>query len=183
MSITLQSLSLVENVELVQVCCTLHLRGQWNMWMQDGSQAYMNSYMASNGSCFWLLGILLKKLPLDVGLTQIPGDHGTPNAHNYIYIFNHVWGPTWMNIHWNSVGWVPNHIWLHTTLKDPWPCYMIAKVSGDGFWTLPLGSHDFMVMALGSSAKWPLLWHDNCWCQHQWSLWIKKLTILFFCPP
>ena len=32
-----------------------------------------------------------------------PGDHGTPNAHNrWFILFHHVWGPAWMEIHWNS---------------------------------------------------------------------------------
>ena len=41
----------VEKVELVQVRFTLCLRDQRSMWMQDGCKVYMESYMASNGSC------------------------------------------------------------------------------------------------------------------------------------
>ena len=51
-TITLEALSLVEKAELVQVRFTLRLRDQWSMWMQDGCKVYMDSYMASNGSCF-----------------------------------------------------------------------------------------------------------------------------------
>ena len=48
-TITLQALSLVEKVEAVQVHFALRLRDQWSMWMQDGCEVYMESYMASNG--------------------------------------------------------------------------------------------------------------------------------------
>ena len=50
--ITLQTLSLMEKTELVQVRFTLRLRDQRSMWMQDGCKVCMDSYMASNGSCF-----------------------------------------------------------------------------------------------------------------------------------
>ena len=33
-----------------------------------------------------------------------PWDHGTPNAHNrWFFLLYHVWGPTWIEIHWNSI--------------------------------------------------------------------------------
>ena len=49
---TLQALSLVEKAEPVQVCFTPRLRDQRRMWMHDGCQVHMDSYMASKGSCF-----------------------------------------------------------------------------------------------------------------------------------
>jgi hypothetical protein len=82
MATTLQALSLVEKAEPVQVRFTLHLRHQRSMWMQDGCTIYMDSYMASNGSCFMVTCIIFKNHLLRVGLTQKPGDHGTLNAHN-----------------------------------------------------------------------------------------------------
>ena len=33
---------------------------------------------------------------------------------------------------------------------------MILEVCWDGLWRLSLGSHNFMVTALGSCVKWPL---------------------------
>ena len=48
---------------LVQVRFTLHLRDQQSMWLQDGCKVYMDSYMASNESCFiitWSLGLFSK---------------------------------------------------------------------------------------------------------------------------
>ena len=36
--------------------------------MQDGCRVYMDSYMASNGSCFMLIWTILKNLLVEVGL-------------------------------------------------------------------------------------------------------------------
>ena len=69
MTITLQALSLVEKTEPVQVCFTLRLRDQRSMWMQDGCKVYMDSYMASNGSCFMVTWTISKNHLLEVGLT------------------------------------------------------------------------------------------------------------------
>ena len=74
----------MEKVELVQVGFTLRLRDQQSMWMQDGCDVYMDSYMAPNESCFMITWTTFKNHLLEVGLTQKPGDHGTPIAHNYI---------------------------------------------------------------------------------------------------
>ena len=38
--------------------------------MQDGCKAYMDSYVASNGSCFMVTWIIFKNHLLEVGLTQ-----------------------------------------------------------------------------------------------------------------
>ena len=50
--------------------------------MQDECKVYMNSYMASNGSCFMVTWVIFKEHLLEVGLTKL-GDHGTLNAHNH----------------------------------------------------------------------------------------------------
>ena len=91
MTVTLQALSLVEKVELVQVRFTLHLRDQMSKWIQYGCrvQVYTDSYMASN-----CLGFTLHLRARD-----------------------------------------------HTT----W------------FWKCLLGSHNFMVSALGLRVEWPLV--------------------------
>ena len=59
-----------------------------------------------------------QKPPLGGRPNTKPGDHGTPNAHNrWFILFYHVWGPAWIEIHWNS-------IWLrarsHTTSHYTW---------------------------------------------------------------
>jgi hypothetical protein len=38
--------------------------------MQDGCKVYMESYMASNGSCFMVTWIIFENHLLEVGLTQ-----------------------------------------------------------------------------------------------------------------
>ena len=38
--------------------------------MQDGCKVYMDSYMASNGSCFMVTWIIFKNHLLELGLTQ-----------------------------------------------------------------------------------------------------------------
>jgi hypothetical protein len=38
--------------------------------MQDGCEVYMDSYMASNGSCFMIIWIISRNHLLEVGLTQ-----------------------------------------------------------------------------------------------------------------
>jgi hypothetical protein len=69
-TITLQALSLLANAERVQVRFTLRLRDQWSMWMQDGCEVYVDSYMALNRACFMLTWTIFQNHLLDVGLTQ-----------------------------------------------------------------------------------------------------------------
>jgi hypothetical protein len=116
MTNTLQALAFVEKAEPVQVCFTLRLRDQHSMWMQDGCKVYM----ALNGSCFIVTWTIFKNYLWEVGLTTKPGDHVTLNS-NY-----HVWGPAWIEMHWNSI-WLKarSHI---ATLEGPWPHYMILEV-------------------------------------------------------
>ena len=70
MTITLQALSVVEKADAVQVHFTLRLRDQRSRWMQDACKVYMDSDMASNGSCFMVSWTLFKNHLLEVGLTQ-----------------------------------------------------------------------------------------------------------------
>ena len=72
MTITLQALSLVEKAEPVQVHFTLRLRGptEYACEIQDGCKVYMDSYMASNESCFMVTWTTFKNHFLEVGLTQ-----------------------------------------------------------------------------------------------------------------
>ena len=96
-SITLQALSLADKVEVVQVRFTLRLRDQWSMWMQDGCKVYMDSYMASNGSCFMVVWIVFINHFLEVGLTQ---NRKTTTLQMLATIdlpyFYHVRRPTWI---------------------------------------------------------------------------------------
>jgi hypothetical protein len=76
MTIPLQVLSLVKKAEPVQVRFTLRLRDQRSMCMQDGCKVYMDSYAASNGSCFMATRTTFKNHLLEVGLTDTSRKHG-----------------------------------------------------------------------------------------------------------
>jgi hypothetical protein len=69
-TITFQALSLVEKGGAGPSSFTLRLRDQRSMWKQDGCKVCMDSYMASNGSCFMATWIVLKKHLLEIGLPQ-----------------------------------------------------------------------------------------------------------------
>ena len=70
-TITLQPVSLVEKVEPVQLHFTLCLRDQWSTRMQDGCKVYMDSYMASNESCFMVTWTIFQKYIMEIDrLTQ-----------------------------------------------------------------------------------------------------------------
>ena len=51
--------------------------------MQDGCKVYMDSYVASNGSCFMVTWIIFQNRLLEGRSNTKPGDHGTPIAHNH----------------------------------------------------------------------------------------------------
>ena len=168
-TITLQAFSSVEKAEPVQVHFTLRLRDQRGMWMQDGCKVYMDSYMASNGLCFHGPLDYFQKPLLGGRLNTKLGDHDTPNPHNrWFILFYHVWGPTYLKIHKIAYGWGTGHIWLHTTLEDLWPQYMILEMCWDGLWTLSFGlsqfhghgSWDICEMALRATLHMRLRAHD-----------------------
>ena len=62
--ITLQAISLVKKTEPVQLRFTLRLRAQRSMCMHDGCKVYMDSYVASNGSCELVTWTIFKNLLL-----------------------------------------------------------------------------------------------------------------------
>ena len=50
--------------------------------MHDGCKVYMNSHMASNGSCFHAHLDYFQKPSLGGRSNTKPGDHDTLNGHN-----------------------------------------------------------------------------------------------------
>jgi hypothetical protein len=85
-------------------------RDHRSMWMQDGCKIYMDSYLASNGSCFMVTWTIFKNHLLEVDLTQNQETKTLLTLTNRRFIlFYHVWRPTWLEIHWNG-------IWLNITL-------------------------------------------------------------------
>ena len=147
-----------KKVELVQVCFTLRLRDRRSMWLQDGCEVYMDSFLHG---IKWIMfhGHLdyFKKPPLGGRSNTKLGYHGTPNIHNrWFILIYHVQGPAWVEIHWNN-NWLraQSHLTSHytwgsvTTLHDfvgvlGWPLDTL-------FWALTI----FMVTALGSCMMWP----------------------------
>ena len=157
-SSTLQALSLLEKAELVQVRFTLCLTDQQSMWMQDGCNVYMETYMASNGSCFMVTWTILKSHLLKEGLTQNRHTMALKNAHNHwLILIYHAWGPTWREIHWNNI-WLRtrSHMTSHYTWGPATTLHALGGVCRTAFWHFLLGSHNIMVTALGSCVRWPL---------------------------
>jgi hypothetical protein len=77
----------------------------------------MDSYMASNGSCFMVTWTFWKP-PLGGMPNTKPSTHGTPNTHNHWFILlNHVWSPAWIECHWNSIR---LRAWSHMTSHYAW---------------------------------------------------------------
>ena len=70
MIITLQALSLIKKSGANPSLLHTTFEEQWSMWMRDGCKVYMDSYMASNGSCFTVTWIIFKNHLLEVGLIQ-----------------------------------------------------------------------------------------------------------------
>ena len=142
----------MEKTEPVQVRFTPRLRDQRVCGCKMDAKVYMDSYMASNGSYV----DYFQNPPLGGRPNTKSGDFGTSNAHNrWFLLFYHVWRSTWIEFIEITFGWGPSHIWLHTNLEGTWPHYMILKVCWMAFGHFLLGSHTFMVMALGSCVKWP----------------------------
>ena len=111
--------------------------------MQDGCKVYMDSYMALNGSWVTVTWTIFKNHLLRVGLTENREIMALQPHKCWFILFYHVWGPAWIESHWNSISWGPGHIRFHTTLEGPWPHYMILEMCWDGFWTLSFGLSQF----------------------------------------
>ena len=138
----LRALSLVEKVALVQVRFTLRLRDQPSMWMQDGCKVvYMDSYMASNGSCSMVTWTIFKNHLLEVGLTQNQETMALqPLTTIGVFYFIMCEDPAWIEIHQNSilgVGPVTNHFTLHLRIHGH--TYIILKLCWHDLWKLSFG--------------------------------------------
>ena len=84
-TITLQALSLMEKAEPIQVHCTLCSRDRRSMWMQYYLESTWIPTWHQMDHVSWSLG-LLSKPPLGGTPNPKPGDHGTPQSHNYWFI-------------------------------------------------------------------------------------------------
>ena len=73
-----------------------------------------------------------QKPPLGGRPNPKTGDPSTPNAHNRGFsLFYHGWGPTWMEIHWNSI-WlrVRSHMTSHDTCRSVTTLHDVGGVLG-----------------------------------------------------
>jgi hypothetical protein len=118
----------------------------------------MDPYMASNGSCFMVTWTICKNQLWEVGLTQ---NWETMALRTLItvelFYFYHVWGPAWIEIHWNSI-WlrVQSHMIFTLLLRVRDHITWFWRCVGTTFGHFHLGSHNFMVMAHGHGT-WS--WH------------------------
>ena len=94
-----------EKAKPVQVRFTLCLKDQWSMWMQEvGCKVYMDSYMASNGSCFTVTWTISKNHLLEASLTQNRETMALQMLTTAdLFFFYHVWEPTWIKIRWKNI--------------------------------------------------------------------------------
>jgi hypothetical protein len=138
MTITLQALSLVEKVDPVQVRFTLHLRDQQSMWTQDGCEVHMDSSIASSGSCFMVTWVIFKNHLLETCLAQNRKTMALRTLTTIdLFYFIMCDDPHEQEFIELAFDWGSSHLWLHITLEDPWPQYMILEVCWDGgLWTL-----------------------------------------------
>ena len=159
---------ILDKAQTVQVRFTLRLRDQRSMWMQVGCKVYMDSYMASNGPCFMVTWTTFRNHLLEVGLNTKPGDHW----HNrWLVLFYHVWGPTWIEIHRNSI-WLraQSHMISLYTCKSMTALHDFGGVLGRPSDTFFFALSQFHARALGSKASYIWTNQPNVWvvatCRH-----------------
>jgi hypothetical protein len=92
-------------------------------WMQDGCKVNMDSYMASNGSCFMVTWTIFKVHLLEVGLTKNRGETMALRTLTIVDSFYFIMCENLHELEFIEIpfGWGPCHIWLHTWAK-PGPC-------------------------------------------------------------
>ena len=115
-----------------------------SMWMQDGCKVYMDSYVASNGSCFMVTWTFSKMHLSEVGLIQYRETTALQMLTTVDLFCFIMWGPARI-FYFKKIafGWGLGPILLHTTLEDPWAHYMILEVSWEGIWALSFGFSQF----------------------------------------
>ena len=117
-AIALQALSLVEKAEPVEARFTLRLRDQRSAWMHGGCESLRGFLHGIEWIMFHGRLDCFQNPPLGGRLNTKLGDHGIPNAHNrWFILFYHVWGPVWIEIHWNRIR---LRAWSHMTSHYTW---------------------------------------------------------------
>jgi hypothetical protein len=156
MTNTLQAFSLVEKLDPVQVLFTLLLRDQWSMWMQDGCKVYMDSYMALNGSCFMVIWTIFQNHLLEIDLRQ-NWETMALRTLTTVGLFNLSYVRTRMNeilLKWHLVEGSVTYYAFTLLLRVRDHTTWFWRCLGMVFRHFLLGSHNFMVAALGLCVKW-----------------------------
>ena len=111
--------------------------------MQDGCKAYMDSYMASNGSCFMTTWTVFKNHLLEVGLTQNRETMAlrTLTTVGFFYFIMHE-DPASIEMHRNSI-WLRarSHMTSHYNLRVRDHATWLWRCLGTAFGHFLLGSH------------------------------------------
>ena len=104
-------------------------------WMQDGIKVFLHGFLHGIEWIMFYGHLDYFQAPLLGGRSNTKSeDYGTLNAHNrWFILFYHVWGPTWIKIHWNSIwlrarSHMASH--LHLRVRDHttwcWTCVGMA---------------------------------------------------------
>jgi hypothetical protein len=108
------------------------LRDQRSMWMQDGCKVYMDGFQHG---IKWIMSCgqleYFQKPPLGGRPNTKLWDHDSP-GNRWSILFYHLWGPLWIEIHWNS-------IWLRARDHATW----LWRVCWDVLWTHSFGLSQF----------------------------------------
>jgi hypothetical protein len=136
MTITLQALSLVGKGGLGPKFASHYPWGTDKVSeCKMGGKVYMDSYMASYGSCLMLTWTISKNPSRGGRPNTKLGDHSITNVHNcWVILIYHVWGPVWIGLHWNN-------IWLRA--RSHMTSHTMLEVCKDGLWTLSFGLPQF----------------------------------------
>ena len=124
--------------------------------------------MVSNGSCFMVTWIIFKNHLLKVALTQNRETMALWMLTTIgLFYFTICEDPREYEFIEIAFGWGPGHIWLHTTLEDPFPHYMILEACWDGLWALSFG-----LSQLHGHGSWLMYTcsHLLCYCREAWTV-------------
>ena len=104
----------------------------------DVKSAWMDSYMASNGSCFMVTWTIFKNHLLEVGRTQNQETMALRMLPTVdLFYCTMCEDPHEQKSIDVASGWGPGHIWAsHYTWGSARPYYMMLEVCWDGLWTL-----------------------------------------------
>jgi hypothetical protein len=143
--------------ELVQVRFTLRLRNQRTIWMQGGYKVHMDSLHGTKWIMFQDDLDYFQKTPLGGKASHRTGRpwHSELTTTDLLY-FIMCEDPAWIEIHWNSI-WLRarSRMTSHYTWGSVTTLHDFGGVLGRPLDNFISGSHDFMVIALGSCVKWP----------------------------